>query len=271
MRHPVPRSRRPAAALLLAGLLALPPAAARAAAADPVATAEAGTWDIAFEQANRRCRLNLTRDSAGDGYSIAMPAGCRRAFPLLSGVASWSPGEGGHVLFRTEAGQAALDFGPASGSPFLQAVAGEGDLYTLTPTDAARLAAITAAQAAAAPPLAAAVSPAAAAAKPAAPPRPMTVGQVAGHYAVVRLRKDTGCMVTLDDDAKGPKGSLKAHLAPACGDQGIVVFDPVGWLLAHGELVLMARKGHTTELMPQDDGTWANAPAGGRVLTLKRL
>lgn len=271
MRPSPSRPRRLAAALLVGGLLGALPAEPRAAPADPAATSQAGTWDMALEQANRRCRMNLTRDAVGDGFAVMMPAGCRRAFPLLSGVLVWTPGEGEHILFRSGAADPVLDFGPEEGGPFLSAIAGEGDRYTLTPTDQARQAAIVATRPAEP------VTPAAPAApvpEPAraAPARSRTVGEVAGHYAVVRLRRDTGCMVTLDDHEKGPTGgSLRARLAPACGDQGIVVFDPVGWQLAHGEVVLIAKKGHTTELKPQDDGTWANAPAGGRVLVLKRL
>ena len=95
---------------------------------------------------------------------------------------------------------------------------------------------------------------------------------VAGRYAVLRDKsRDTGCMVTLDDKAHGPNNLLKARLAPACRDQGIVIFDPLGWEMKGGELVLMARKGHTTELKMQDDGTWMNDPKTGKTLSLKKI
>ena len=60
----------------------------------------------------------------------------------------------------------------------------------------------------------------------------------AGRYAVMREDKDTGCMLTLDLRARGPGGN-KALLAPACRDNGIVVFDPVGWTLDRDRLVQM--------------------------------
>ena len=78
-------------------------------------------------------------------------------------------------------------------------------------------------------------------------------------------------MVTLDDKAHGPGGTLKARLAPACRDQGIVIFDPVGWEMMAGKLVLTARKGHTTALQTQDDGSWINDPKIGKALSLKRI
>lgn len=81
---------------------------------------------------------------------------------------------------------------------------------------------------------------------PAQAQAPMKPGEVAGRYAVLREARDTGCMVTLSPNPRG-KG-FRAQLAPACRDQGIVVFDPVGWWLAKGKLHLQARKGHNIAL-----------------------
>ena len=97
---------------------------------------------------------------------------------------------------------------------------------------------------------------------------PTKAGEVAGRYAVVRDGgKDTGCMVTLSTNARS-KG-YRAQLAPACRDQGIVVFDPVGWWLERGKLHLQARKGHNIVLDFEADGTWMKA--GEKPLGLKRI
>jgi len=93
---------------------------------------------------------------------------------------------------------------------------------------------------------------------------------VAGRYSILREGgKDTGCMLTLDDKAKG-KGGNRATLAPACRDQGLVIFDPVGWQIINGHLVLTARKGHTTRLDQEPDGTWLKDPKEGKSLSLKK-
>ncbi|WP_131118514.1 AprI/Inh family metalloprotease inhibitor [Lichenihabitans psoromatis] len=262
-----------------------------AAPEDGMAMQDAGTWDMSFEKGNRRCRVNLTATAVTTGYAITMPAGCHRAFPTLATVRAWVPQPGDHVVLLSDAGQPVLDFGPAGG-PSLSAVASEQDVYKLTPTDQARQAALSIvtpdstapadlppdpSMVVAAPPTSSsrAVDPASIAPVPskhlAAPVRAVSIGEVAGGYAVVRQGKDTGCMVTLDDKMKGAKTGLRAKLAPACRDQGIVIFDPVGWQIIKGQLVLTAKKGHTAELSLQEDGTWANAPAKGRPLVLKRL
>ena len=94
---------------------------------------------------------------------------------------------------------------------------------------------------------------------------------LAGRYAVLRDKRDTGCMVTLDDTSRA-KGGDRAQLAPGCRDQGIVVFDPAAWQLVKGELVLTARAGHKAKLEKQEDGTWIkDVKDGSKPLGLKRL
>jgi hypothetical protein len=94
---------------------------------------------------------------------------------------------------------------------------------------------------------------------------------VAGRYAVVRADKDTGCMVTLHN--MSARGGLKAQLAPACRDNGLVVFDPIAWALERGgRLALTARKGHKAHFDRQPDGSWQrDAKEGKAALTLKPI
>lgn len=99
---------------------------------------------------------------------------------------------------------------------------------------------------------------------PAAKPRPLQEpalsregADIAGRYVILREGgKDVGCLLTLESGARGPQGSMKAQLAPACRDQGIVIFDPIGWRVERGHLILIARKGHSTRLERHQDGAW---------------
>ncbi len=108
------------------------------------------------------------------------------------------------------------------------------------------------------------------AAAPASTARP---NDVAGRYIILREGgRDVGCMLTLDDKARASNGDLKAQLAPACRDQGIVVFDPVAWRVERGRLVLTARKGHAATFDKQADGAWWKDPAeGGKPLGVKKI
>lgn len=96
---------------------------------------------------------------------------------------------------------------------------------------------------------------------PAAAPRPTP----AGRYAPLREGgKDTGCMITLE--AAG-----RAQLAPACRDQGLVIFDPLSWRLEQGRLALIARKGHKAYFDRQADGIWLRDPKEGKPLSLRPI
>ena len=248
-------------ALAAAVLLCAAPAAA-------APTPAASVWTLSQDGGEKQCRLTLRPAAGGKGAPVAMPVGCRRAFSALNGVAFWS--EAGDGLHLDDArGEPLLAF-DADGAAF-RAVSPQGDHLVLTSADGRGRAALDKA-AAAAP----AVELAQATARPAPRKAAATAGpkpaEVAGRYAVLRDKThDTGCMVTLDDKTAGPGRTLKARLAPACRDQGIVIFDPVGWEVAGGKLVLTARKGHTTELDTQEDGSWMNDPKKGKALSLKRI
>ena len=116
-------------------------------------------------------------------------------------------------------------------------------------------------------------APAVAAQSAAAASAPARPNDVAGRYIILREGgKDVGCMLTLDDKARASNGDLKAQLAPACRDQGIVVFDPVAWRVERGRLVLTARKGHAATFDRQGDGIWWKDPAeGGKPLGVRKI
>jgi hypothetical protein len=98
--------------------------------------------------------------------------------------------------------------------------------------------------------------------------RPSAVG---GRYTILRAEdKDTGCMLTLDDRSKG-RGGFRAQLAPACRDNGLVVFDPIGWSVERGRLTLTARKGHKAHFDLDSGGVWRRDSGEGKALSLKRL
>jgi len=93
----------------------------------------------------------------------------------------------------------------------------------------------------------------------------------AGRYSILREGdKDTGCMLTLDSRVRGRAG-LKAQLAPACRDNGVVIFDPIGWGLDRGRLVLTARKGHKAHFDKDASGVWRRDAKEGKALGLKPL
>lgn len=273
-RSPMRLDRSGAAAALSFSLMLM----AQASAAVDLTSVEklTGQWDLSLNDTNRRCRLVLRSEQVGPGLGLAMPAGCRRAMPLLAEIGSWKLQPGDHVSFADVQGKEVLAFLPDAEGPLL-AKGPEGETYRLSAADAAaqgqRFSDLPAL------PVPGFESPAAAKApvQVAATTTPATApsvrpDEVAGRYSVLREGgKDTGCMITLDAKARGLKGGNKALLAPACRDQGIVIFDPVGWALEKGRLKLTARKGHHAIFEPKGNGTWEKDPKEGKPLSLKKM
>jgi Protease inhibitor Inh len=247
--------------VLVGGLLT----GGQAAASSPQVQDLAGVWDLSIEGTNTKCRIALRAGQSGAGRQlITIPLACLKSFPGLAPVDGWAlTGDGDLDLFDST-DQTVLDFTATDDAKAFIASGPQGGVY--------RLAAMQATPPKKEPlfkqggtgptPEAAATKQDVAA---------TTVSGAAGRYSILRDGgKDTGCMLTLDNQLKAP-GGKKASLAPGCRDQGIVIFDPAGWQIINGRLVLTARKGHKTDLDAQPDGTWKKDPKEGKSLTLKKL
>ncbi|MEJ0091991.1 MAG: AprI/Inh family metalloprotease inhibitor [Methylocella sp.] len=224
-----------------------------------------GAWDLSLAGGNKECRLTLRAEPVHGGQFVAMPLGCRHALPILNTIGAWVlPGDN-HLDLADAYGKSVLDF-TIETEETLVASGPEGEIYRLTLAAGGVAPQRTVA---ATVPSASAAAPAKLAANAAHPiVRP---GDVAGRYSVLREEaRDTGCMLTLDDQAKTKAGN-KAFLSPACRDQGIVIFDPTAWQIVSGRLVLTARKGHSTHLDLQPDGVWLKDPKEGSSLSLKKM
>ena len=268
----------------------------------------AGSWEIALQKTERRCGMQLRTDRTPNaGHVIGMPAGCRRALPILADVNAWTVTAEKTLEFGDKTGAPILTFAPGPEDSLL-ASGPEGETYELMATGRQRYAqaspgatrpgptpgirtlppaSAAPTTAATAPPAAAAVQtqrqsgqalPAPAAAQPGGPTTPLIPftgrpGELAGRYVILRDNgKDVGCMLTFNEQARGPGGSSKAQLAPACRDNGIVVFDPQGWQLDRGRLAITARKGHKAHFDRHEDGSWWKDPKeGGKPLGIRKM
>ena len=278
--HQTPRSSAHLRPLCLGALTALGVmlgAEACAAIDLSSATQAAGQWDMSLNDTNRKCRLTLRADAAPAGFAIAMPAGCRRAMPILSDVGAWLLPSDRQLQLADASGKSILDFAPSTLGK-MTASGPEGETYEIIAANNVQLAqaakpvpvpGFQPVQPAVAPQVVA--PPPAITAKPSAAALAVKTADLAGRYSIFRDGgKDTGCMLTLDNKAAGLKGN-KAQLAPACRDQGLVIFDPAGWSLEKGRLTLTARKGHQTHLDLQADGQWTKDPKEGKGMGLKKF
>ncbi|MCJ2053784.1 AprI/Inh family metalloprotease inhibitor [Methylobacterium sp. J-070] len=231
-----------------------------------------GTWDLSRDGTNRRCVMTLAFDNGDAGRKLHFPAGCRRAIPLVSGVAGWLFVDGAVRLVDRNV-RPILDFTRRPDQRSLGAQAESGERYSLVPLDIVAMrpggaaAAETTEPAPTAPvipppaplqtaaPLAAEFQPAARAA----------AGPAPGVYALDRFQERDTCRVTLAAAGGG------VTIVPGCRDGGLEVFDPVRWRYANGRMTLMAKRGHSIDLVPSGDGRWRREPEVGTTFVLRRV
>lgn len=212
----------------------------------------AGSWELSRDNGQRKCVIQLRAEPTAGGNAVGMPATCRTAIPAIGNVAAWSLTPAGRIEFLTQTGVAILSFSAQKNA--MVATGAGGEAYVLmTSADVAQ---------GAARPGAGAPAPAGPAVRP---------GDVPGRYAVLRDgTKDTGCMLTLDSAARG--GGSRAQLAPACRDNGFVIFDPQSWAFVAGKLKLTARKGHSAMFEMTGDGTWQkDSKESGKPLGFRKM
>ncbi|SFH04922.1 AprI/Inh family metalloprotease inhibitor [Methylobacterium gossipiicola] len=222
-----------------------------------------GTWDLSRDGSTRRCVVTLSAESGEAGRRLSFPAGCRRALPVLNGVAGWLFTDGALRLVDKNL-RPVLPFARRPDARSLVAAADSGEHYSLVPLQiVAMVPAVP-------------VVPASATA-PASPPPPGGLGAPetdlggkpppAGLYTLDRYRDLDTCRLDL---AEGPEPA-PVHIRDGCRDSGLRVFDPVSWRFVRGRLTLTARRGHTVSLIPMGDGRWRRDPEVGTTFILRRI
>lgn len=261
-------------------LAAPPPPAAETLAAPPAPTAPPslpeklgqvpGTWDLSRDGTNHRCVMTLVLDSGEAGQRLRFPAGCRRALPVLNGVAGWLFVDGALRLVDRNV-RPVLEFARRPDQRSLVAQAEGGERYSLVPLD---IVAMRPADAAAAPEIAPAdpvnpdPSPLRTAARVPAELQPAataSAGPAPGLYALDRFQQRDTCRINLDGSGGG------VHIVPGCHDSGLEVFDPVRWRYTNGRMTLTAKRGHSIDLVPSGDGRWRRDPEVGTTFVLRRV
>lgn len=259
----------PGAAAPATDMLAAPPVAASAPPSLPEKLGEVpGTWDLSRDGTNRRCVMTLLLDSGEAGRKVNFPAGCRRALPVIAGVAGWLFVDGAVRLVDRNV-RPILDFAKRPDQRSLVARAESGEHYSLVPLDIVAMrpaeaagGAGTPAELAPKPSTLQAAIPVPAALQPAAVAAP---GPEPGVYALDRFQERDTCRITID----GAGGGVK--IVPGCHDGGLEVFDPVRWRYANGRMTLTAKRGHSIDLVPSGDGRWRRDPEVGTTFVLRRV
>ncbi len=259
-----------ATALVCAAFALAAPQAARAQDARPPLLAPtsqtvvnlAGAWEIASPDGARKCRVQLSpREAAERRMTLGAPPACRMAMPALVGATQWGLGEDGRIHLYKQDGAPLGSFRRELDGLFkaqgwveltLTAVGGRITEAPRSETVAATLQALTGET----------------------PAKDADRAALVGRYNVARMRDADGCMLDLRR-IPGPRPKQggpvwSATLDQACRDEGLRVFDPVGWQYDQGRVFLVAKKGHTIGFTAERDGGWVKDPAAGRPLWMRK-
>ena len=221
----------------------------------------AGPWELALDGSFRRCGLMLGAESGSVGRVLRFPAGCRRALPMINGIVGWrQDGEMIQLLYRE--GQPVLAFAGPEGDGPRSAETPGGERYSLAQAGTippnSRPAAPLVTQAALTTP---------SSLRGASPETwagaPSTAASVAGLYTLDRFVEKDVCRVVLRADI--------AQVQEGCRDPGLALFDPTAWHYEAGRLTLVARRGHSVELIPVGEGRWRRDPEIGTTFLLRRV
>ncbi|WP_039894193.1 AprI/Inh family metalloprotease inhibitor [Methylobacterium mesophilicum] len=228
-----------------------------------------GTWDLSRDGTNRRCVMTLVLDNGDAGRKLRFPAGCRRALPVLNGVAGWLFVDGVVRLVDRNV-RPILDFTRRPDQRSLVASSEGGERYSLVPLDIVAMRPGGPSEAEAAAPEGTPPSPLQAAAPVPAELQPATAaaadpGPRPGVYALDRFQERDTCRIALDGTGGG------VRIVPGCHDGGLEVFDPVRWRFANGRMTLTAKRGHSIDLVPSGDGRWRRDPEVGTTFVLRRV
>jgi hypothetical protein len=243
-------------------------AAALSLAAGPAAqrdvAAVAGVWELSLDNSHRKCPLTLSPDAGGIGRQLRFPAGCRRALPIVNGIAGWLV-DGGAVRLIDQDGRPVLQFAAGDDPDRLQARTDAGEAYAIERKSELRLA--RAVLPPAAPPAPALGVPQL---TPIDPEKAPPLGAVPGVYVVDPYIEKDVCRVDLGRGMLTAAGRHEIRLLEGCRDAGLAAFDPVSWRYEGGRLTLTARRGHEVTLISERQGHWRRDPEVGAMLVLRK-
>jgi hypothetical protein len=226
-----------------------------------------GTWDLSRDGSTRRCVLTLSGASGPAGRRLSFPAGCRRALPILNGVAGWLFTDGNLRLVDKDV-RPVLQFAARADARSLVAAAGD-DHFSLVPLQIVAMVPPT--DAVPTSPGAGYAGPGSAApdARSAPGPEAGPPGEAPapGTYALDRYREQDVCRIELTPGT----APAPVRILDNCRDGGLTVFDPVAWRFANGHLTLSARRGHVVNLVATGDGRWRRDPEVGTTFVLRRV
>lgn len=228
------------------GILSLAPAVARAQTPPLPAPAQieraAGPWELSNPAGDRKCALTFKADRAGPGLALAFDAACARTFPVTAGIAAWTIGPTGGIVWLDRAGASALDFEETEVGIFEALKPGDPNVYFLTNLGLAGTALPTA-------------------------------DEVTGQWSLGQPRGRALCNLTFQPELAAGAGPLEQRFALEIGEgceRSVAALGLSSWKLERELLVIFGTGTMRLTFRREADGRWAKVPVDTRPLVMSR-
>jgi len=196
-----------------------------------------GAWEFSNADHDKICHFTFRSDTSLGGYRLDIDKNCPSLFPSTKDMVAWAVDNYGSLKLLDARGNAVVELTEV-----------ENGMYDGFTPEEGRYILQTAA---------------------AAPMR--TADDMAGDWAVARTAGKPICMLTLANSPASPAGPdpLALKVKPGC-DAAVTRFNPAGWRMDQGELVLLSQRGETWQFEENDANTWQRVPESTDPILLVR-
>jgi hypothetical protein len=203
------------------------------------ATPMIGAWEFSNADHDKICRFNFRVDAAAGGSRLDIDKNCPSLFPSTKDIVAWARDNYGALRLLDAQGNAVIELTEVESGMFDGFTPEEGRYILQTAA--------------------------------AAPMR--SADDMVGDWAVARGTGKPICVLTLTNGpaANSPAGAdvLALKVKPGC-DPTVTRFNPIGWRMNQGELMLLSPRGQSWQFEENDANTWLRVPESAGPLLLVR-
>jgi len=205
---------------------------------DDAASAVVGSWEFSNADHDKVCHITFRAEAASSGgRRVDIDKNCPNLFPSTKKIAAWAIDDYGDLRLIDAQGDAVIELTQVEGGMY-DGFSPEEGRYIL--------------QSAAAAPLSSA-------------------DDMVGDWAIARSPAKPICMLTLSNSPADPGAAdvLTLKVKPGC-DPSVVRFNPTGWRMQEGDLMLLSARGQSWQFEENDANTWQRVPESSDPILLVR-
>jgi hypothetical protein len=205
--------------------------------AEDAAGAVIGSWEFSNADRDKVCHITFRAEAVSGGRRLDIDKNCPNLFPSTKNVAAWVVDNYGDLRLVDSQGAAVIELTQV-----------EGGMYDGFSPQEGRYILQTAA---------------------AAPVR--TAADMTGDWSIAHSPGKPICTLTLANSPAGPGAAdvLTLKVKPGC-DAAVMRFNPTGWRMQEGDLMLLSARGQSWQFEENDSNTWQRVPESSDPILLVR-